>query len=528
MDMTTTDLLIRLGIAILVILLVHVIWVAIYRLYLSPIAHFPGPNLAALTTGYEFYYNVVQEGRFSFHVRELHRKYGPIIRISPTELHIMDPEFFETLYARSPNLDKYDYFARRFGHASDTFSTSDHTLHRSRRKALGLMFSVKRIDEFEPTVKELIEKLCSVIATYTETDQILSLSRAWMALTTDIITEYAFARSYGHLDSPGFEESLHDAMMTVDITGNFALHFPIIFPILERLPVWTVRKFKPVLLPVLGLRYDLAEQVKQIREGTNAAYKEKGHATIFHELLNSNLPPAEKTDARLGDEAQLVIAAGLLTTYWALTVASYYIINDPHIHETLRRELEEDARKAAQESQKHSSEYTYKQYFAQLTWHRLQTLPYLSGCVYEAVRLSTGVPGRNPRISQDRDLQYGPWTIPRGTPVSMYSMHVLMDETVFPNPHKFDPNRWIDNPGLERYFVAFGKGSRSCLGINLAQAEIYLALAAVFGRFTFQLHDTDVSDVQTAHTYLLPYPKWDSKGVRVRVVEDRTQQPINQ
>lgn len=63
---------------------------------------------------------------------------------------------------------------------------------------------------------------------------------------------------------------------------------------------------------------------------------------------------------------------------------------------------------------------------------------------------------------------------------------------------------------------------------SLAQAEIYLALAAVFGRFTFQLHNTDVSDVQTAHTYLLPYPKWDSKGVRVKVVEDRTQQPINQ
>lgn len=78
MDMATTDLLIRLGIAILVILLVHVVCVAIYRLYLSPIAHFPGPKLAALTTGYEFYYNVVQEGRFSFHVRELHRKYGMI------------------------------------------------------------------------------------------------------------------------------------------------------------------------------------------------------------------------------------------------------------------------------------------------------------------------------------------------------------------------------------------------------------------------------------------------------------------
>ncbi|EXJ77927.1 hypothetical protein A1O3_09086 [Capronia epimyces CBS 606.96] len=515
--METTELLGPVARSALVILLVQLALVAVYRLYWSPIAHFPGPKLAALTGGYEFYYNVMQGGRFSFHVRDLHRQYGPIVRISPTELHILDPDFFDVLYARSPNLDKYDYFARRFGHASDTFSTSEHTLHRTRRKALGLMFSAKRIDEFEPTVQEKIQKLCSVVATYADagSGKVLSLSRAWMALTTDIITEYAFARSYGHLDSPGFQESLHDALMTVDVTGNFALHFPIIFPILERLPVWMVRKFKPVLLPVLGLRHDLAEQVKQIREGTNAAYKDKGHATIFHELLNSNLAAAEKTDARLGDEAQLVIAAGLLTTYWALTVASFYIINDPQIHDTLRRELDEAAAAAGNESHpRHTTDPL-------LSWHRLQTLPYLSGCVYEAVRLSTGVPGRNPRISPDKDLRYGPWSIPKGTPVSMYGMHVLMDETVFPDPHTFNPNRWIDNPGLERYFVAFGRGSRSCLGINLAQAEIYLALAAVFGRFTFDLHHTDVTDVQTAHTYLLPYPKWASRGVRAKVTHDR-------
>jgi len=49
---------------------------------------------------------------------------------------------------------------------------------------------------------------------------------------------------------------------------------------------------------------------------------------------------------------------------------------------------------------------------------------------------------------------------------------------------------------------------------------MYMALAAVFGRFTFELHDTDVAEVQVAHSFLLPYPEWDSKGVRVRVKHD--------
>ena len=47
-----------------------------YRRYLSPIAKFPGPKLAAISWWYEFYYEVVLRGQFTFHISELHKKYG--------------------------------------------------------------------------------------------------------------------------------------------------------------------------------------------------------------------------------------------------------------------------------------------------------------------------------------------------------------------------------------------------------------------------------------------------------------------
>ena len=74
-----------------------------------------------------------------------------------------------------------------------------------------------------------------------------------MALTTDIITEYAFARSYDQLDSPDFQEILHDALVAIYTTGQFALHFSMVFPILDALPDWLVSKMEPRLLPVIGL-----------------------------------------------------------------------------------------------------------------------------------------------------------------------------------------------------------------------------------------------------------------------------------
>jgi hypothetical protein len=46
---------------------------------------------------------------------------------------------------------------------------------------------------------------------------------------------------------------------------------------------------------------------------------------------------------------------------------------------------------------------------------------------------------------------------------------------------------------------------------------MYIALARIFGAYEFGLFETDVSDVEMEHAYLVPYPKWESKGVRVKV-----------
>jgi hypothetical protein len=59
-----------------VLWLVYLAGLAFYRLYLSPIAKFPGPKLAALSRWYEFYYEVVLKGQFSNHITELHKIYG--------------------------------------------------------------------------------------------------------------------------------------------------------------------------------------------------------------------------------------------------------------------------------------------------------------------------------------------------------------------------------------------------------------------------------------------------------------------
>ena len=105
----------------------------------------------------------------------------------------------------------------------------------------------------------------------------------------------------------------------------------------------------------------------------------------------------------------------------------------------------------------------------------------------------------------------------------MTNYSVAHDERLFPDSFAFRPERWLGSPRapdgrfLSRFMVSFGKGARSCLGMPLAYAEMYLALAAVFRRFDLRLFETDRTVVDCAKDMYVPHPKEGTKGVRVLV-----------
>lgn len=80
------------------------------------------------------------------------------------------------------------------------------------------------------------------------------------------------------------------------------------------------------------------------------------------------------------------------------------------------------------------------------------------------------------------------------------------------------PEQWIANisPQMTRNLVPFARGSRNCISMNLATAEINLLLEKLFrpGAPRFELFETDETDVVAVHDYNVPLARLDSKGVR--------------
>lgn len=66
--------------------ILYLVWVAVYRLHLSPIAKFPGPKLAALTFWYEFYHDVIRPGKYTWEIIKMHEQYGKIYPITLIDL----------------------------------------------------------------------------------------------------------------------------------------------------------------------------------------------------------------------------------------------------------------------------------------------------------------------------------------------------------------------------------------------------------------------------------------------------------
>ncbi|KIX97334.1 uncharacterized protein Z520_06786 [Fonsecaea multimorphosa CBS 102226] len=484
---------------------VYLVFLVVYRLYLSPLSKFPGPPLAALTLWYEFYYDVVKGGQYTFKIRELHKKYGPIIRINPYEIHIDDPEYYDEIYTGPTKpRDKWAWSASMFGNSSSHFSSVPYSLHRMRRAPLNPFFSKKAVTQLEPTIKSLVEKLCTRLTGFQRTQEPVNLRFAFAGLTMDIITDYSFSNCYNCLDEPDFAPVWVQAVDSLSVQSHVNKQFPWMLSVMGLLPLWLIEKLNPHIMRMINFQISLTQQVLQIMADKDAANKNQSHPTIFHELIHTTeLPPEEKTLQHLVEEGQSVVGAGIVTTSHYLNTTCYHILANPDIVEKLKTELNE-----AMPDGKLPS------------WQKLERLPYLTAVIFEGYRISYGVAHRLQRVSPNEPLIYHNYVIPAGTPVSMTAMFIHENEKYFPEPKVFKPERWL-NPGsrdrLEKYLVNFSKGTRGCLGRHLAEAEIYLTLAAIFRRFNMEIYQTTREDIDVAHDFFNPQPRKGSKGLRVLV-----------
>ncbi|KAL8995908.1 MAG: hypothetical protein Q9169_004444 [Polycauliona sp. 2 TL-2023] len=500
----------------------YTIYGAIWRLYFSPIAHIPGPRLAALTLWNETYYDIFLGGRYTWKIADYHETYGPIIRINPFEVHVNDPDFFGKLFVgfSKGKVDRSPWAMRGFGTIGNShFTTIDHDLHRTRRAPWNPYFSKQSIRRIHPElIQPLVDKFCARLDQQWKGGKTIIMTNAWATLTADIVSEYSYPHGYNLLDKPDFDSEHHDAWMAFSAATHPSRHFPWLFRILDVMPLWVTKYVSNAFYMTLRERERLLEYAKTLIANRAKPAKNSSSSSSKQSLLQTLtetdlLPEADRTPERITSESQLAISAGTVTTSHCLTTATYHILASPHVNSKLMQELkfhfpDPDAPPPSLD--------------------QLEQLPYLKAVMYESLRIFYGGSHRMARIFPDRAMRYVEYTIPAGTPVSMTAKHIHDNEDIYPDHYAFRPERWLPfesrGNGLLKYLVTFGGGSRGCVGIEFAKAELLTALAGVWRRFgeRMVLRDTERGrDVDCTRDMFNAVPSRESNGVLVALEEEK-------
>jgi len=214
----------------------------------------------------------------------------------------------------------------------------------------------------------------------------------------------------------------------------------------------------------------LSKQIKGLTDNPKTLDQLPHKLTIYHQLLlgHSGRVPSARS---LYEEAQALMFAGADTTGNTLMLGTYYLLKSANSYSKLKEELKSCWPKLSQGPQ----------------LRQLEQLPYLNAVIKEALRMSSGVVSGLLRVVPEGGAKIASHYVPAGASVSCGSTFVHYNPKLFQSPDKFQPERWLNQPGLDQWLVAFSRGPRSCLGINLAWMELRLSFAHFFRRFDMEL-----------------------------------------
>ncbi|OJJ64061.1 hypothetical protein ASPSYDRAFT_138740 [Aspergillus sydowii CBS 593.65] len=424
--------------AILTLLLGALLSRCLYRLYFHPLSRVPGPKLAACTSLWLAYHTYI--GDECTIIFKLHKKYGPVLRVAPNDVDIASGDAIDPIYINRGGFPKTVVYSKFDidGHKT-IFSTLTLPERASRAKAVAPLFSTASIRNSQDSLLRVVDDFVERLRGGAKSGQPVNVLQLARALAIDAVSSYLFHERYGALkESVGVMSAspFVDAYVGIGAFFNFT---------------WgKVGEYLVGLVEHLTQSPETAKSFTAMDEYTSG-------------LIKRSVPKSGSYQSRLLErvstsQAQIEIKdvcfAGTDSTGMATATIIWYLTKYPEIYTHLRTALQTTSKTGDPAS-----------------------TPYLRAVVREGLRLAWANPIRLPRAVPASGWTYRSYFFPPGTSVGVSAFELHQDESVFPNPREFKPERWLDpTDAMLNNFFAFGKGTRACIAQNLGHAEVTLAI----------------------------------------------------
>jgi cytochrome P450 len=306
---------------------------------------------------------------------------------------------------------------------------------------------------------------------------------AFRCLAQDVMTEICLNVSSETLEVPEFDSELIKEFDASLPTFVYLKHFPRLRRLLFALPEALIFPGEASLR-----RYQSMVAEKIIKTGREPnSLNEMPFETVLRRMIS----PSESNSTSMStqsiiEEFEILIAAGGETVAGTTVLGFHNILQQPQLYAGLRVEI--------------ASVWPGSMDRAPGV-EVLEKLPLLTATIKESLRLSHGTVSPQPRIIPPSGARIDGNLVPGGTSVGMSSVFIHLSPEIFQDPLKFEPQRWTRSSigggsELDRWLVAFGKGPRSCAGVNLAWCELYLTFATLIRmvrmQFIESLNDSEM------------------------------------
>ncbi|XP_039496667.1 probable cytochrome P450 4s3 [Drosophila santomea] len=448
-------------------LLAFVLWAAFLR-YLPKILNFlrlqrfaktlPGPTIGELIEN-------VKKGEILNWLKELREKHGPVFRIwFGKDLMVMftDPEDIKQLLGNNQLLTKsrnYELLEPWLG--KGLLTNGGESWHR-RRKLLTPGFHFRILGEF----KEPMEENCRILVRRLSTranGESFDIYPYITLFALDAICETAMGiKKHAQLQSDSEYVQAVQSICRVMHKQSFSFW--------QRLNVFFKHtkpgKERAAALKVLHeetnrvIRLRREQLIQERNESRPEADQDdvgaKRRLAFLDMLLLTQMEGgAELSDTDIREEVDTFMFEGHDTTSSAIAFALSLLSKNPAVQQRAFEEATE------------------------LEGREKESMPYLEAVIKETLRIYPSVPFFSRKVLED--LEVGKLTVPKGASISCLIYMLHRDPKNFPDPERFDPDRFLLNEKQMHpfAFAAFSAGPRNCIGQKFAMLELKTSLSTL-------------------------------------------------
>lgn len=358
------------------------------------------------------------------------------------------PDLIKQIYGSDPDL--FEPFATKtlvpmFGAGSMLLMSGEP--HRRERKLMTPMFHGDRMKAYADAIH--------TVALDEIAQQPLATEFATLPLTVRVSFQVIVRTIFGGNDPQVIDRMLHAGRQLVK-----SLHPLLFFSRKTHFSFAGISPWDRFRAAIARLDAALDYEIDQ-RQGNPSAVGED----ILSMLVSARYEDGTSMSREhIRDELRTFLFAGHETSAIAMAWAVYHVHRNPHVLATLRKELD-----AAPRDQPAA----------------LAQLPYLKAVVQETLRI-------HPIVTEvfrllRRPMQLGEYQLPPGVAVAPATILVHYSPDLYPEPHLFRPERFLERTYAPYEFMPFGGGNRRCIGAAFASFEMAIVLGAWLQHYDFEL-----------------------------------------